>query len=88
MNDAAIVEQTIEFVKDTLQDMEGGHDWFHIQRVFRNAILIAKEEKTDILVVSLGALLHDIADSKFHGGDESLGPERAAEFLRSLQLPP
>ncbi len=87
MSDSAIVEHTIEFVKDTLKNMEGGHDWFHIQRVFRNAILIAKEEETDILVVSLAALLHDIADSKFHDGDENRGPEKAVEFLRSLQLP-
>lgn len=87
MNNTAIVEKTISFVKTTLLDMEGGHDWFHIQRVFQNAILIAREEKTDVLVVSLGALLHDIADSKFHRGDESIGPKMATDFLRTLHLP-
>lgn len=84
MNDAEIVEQTIAFVKETLQGAEGGHDWFHIQRVFRNTLLIAKEEKVDVLVVSLGALLHDIADAKFHDGDEKIGPQLAHDFLSEL----
>lgn len=84
MTDSEIVEQTIAFTKETLAGAEGGHDWFHIQRVFRNSLLIAKEEKVDVLVVSLGALLHDIADAKFHEGDESIGPKLAKEFLSSI----
>ncbi|AIY12804.1 HD domain-containing protein [Cellulophaga baltica] len=85
MTNTTIVEETIAFIKETLQGAEGGHDWFHIQRVFRNSLLIAKDEKDiDILVVSLGALLHDIADAKFHGGDETIGPKLAKEFLDSL----
>lgn len=73
------------FVQKTLQGAEGGHDWFHIQRVYRNALLIAKDDKKiDLLVVSLAALLHDIADAKFHGGDENLGPKMAQEFLTDL----
>jgi uncharacterized protein len=87
MTDAELVEETITFVKETLQHAEGGHDWFHIQRVFNNTMLIAKEEKIDVLVVSLGALLHDIADAKFHNGDESIGPEMATDFLSSLKVP-
>ncbi|MDC6350434.1 HD domain-containing protein [Zeaxanthinibacter sp. PT1] len=87
MSDAEIVEQTIAFVKETLMGAEGGHDWFHIRRVFNNTLLIAKDEKVDILVVSLGALLHDIADAKFHGGDEKIGPRIAREFLNSLGVP-
>lgn len=84
MNDAEIVEQTIAFVKETLKGAEGGHDWFHIQRVFKNSLLIARKEKVDLLVVSLGALLHDIADAKFHDGDETVGPQLAQTFLREL----
>ena len=72
MTNSEIVEKTILFVKETLQNAEGGHDWFHIQRVFNNTILISKEEDVDNLVVCLGALLHDIADAKFNDGDESL----------------
>ena len=84
MKTIEIVEQTIDFVKETLGNAEAGHDWFHTQRVFNNALLLARDEKVDVLVVSLGALLHDIADAKFHGGDESIGPRIAGEFLNSI----
>ena len=86
MTDAEIVEKTIAFVKDKLADAEGGHDWFHIQRVFRNALQIARNEDVDVLTVSLAALLHDIADPKFHDGDEEVGPKMAEEFLRGLPV--
>ncbi len=78
-----IIDKTILFVKEKLQHSEGGHDWFHIERVFKNAVLIAQEEVCDVTVVKLGALLHDIADSKFHNGDEEIGPKTAKEFLES-----
>ncbi|WP_394758455.1 HD domain-containing protein [Flavobacterium sp.] len=78
-----IIDKTILFVKQKLENAEGGHDWFHIERVYKNAILIAKDEKCDEIVVKLGALLHDIADSKFHNGDETVGPKVAREFLES-----
>ena len=84
MTNTQIVEETIAFVKETLKGAEGGHDWFHIQRVFKNTLLIAKDEKVDVLVVSLGALLHDIADAKFNNGDETVGPKMASEFLTSI----
>lgn len=81
-----LINNTILFVKKQLENAEGGHDWFHIERVYRNALLIAQEEKCDLQIVQLGALLHDIADSKFHNGDESIGPKIAREFLESQQL--
>ena len=87
MNKTQILEQTISFVKETLKDAEGGHDWFHIERVYNNAKLIAKEESADVFVVSLGALLHDIADSKFHDGDETVGPRVARAFLEKQEVP-
>ncbi|MCM8569561.1 HD domain-containing protein [Gramella jeungdoensis] len=83
---SSVVENTIQFVKETLRNAEGGHDWFHIQRVLNNSRLIAKDEKCNMLIVELGALLHDIADSKFHNGDESVGPERAEKFLKSQNV--
>tara|TARA_R110002020_G_scaffold336426_2_gene551670 strand:+ start:31742 stop:32398 length:657 start_codon:yes stop_codon:yes gene_type:complete len=86
MTNTQIIEETIAFVKETLKGAEGGHDWFHIQRVFKNTLLIAKDEKVDVLVVSLGALLHDIADAKFNGGDETVGPKMASKFLQSLEV--
>ena len=79
----SIIDKTIFFVKQQLENAEGGHDWFHIERVYKNSILIAKEEDCDIMVVKLGALLHDIADSKFHDGDETIGPKTARAFLES-----
>lgn len=89
MDNAQIIEKTISFVKHTLENAEGGHDWFHIQRVFKNAMFIAKDEKkASPLVVGLGALLHDIADSKFHNGDETIGPKTAKEFLATLPIQP
>ena len=86
MTNTEIIEQTITFVKETLKGAEGGHDWFHIQRVFNNSLLIAKDEKVNVLVVSLGALLHDIADAKFYNGDETVGPRLTQEFLNSLSV--
>ncbi|AWI24982.1 HD domain-containing protein [Flavobacterium pallidum] len=83
MEKQTLIDTTIAFVKDKLKDAEGGHDWFHIERVYKNSLLIAKDENCDLLVVELGALLHDIADSKFHGGDENIGPETARKFLLS-----
>ena len=81
-----IIQNTIQFVKDELIDAEGGHDWFHIERVYKNALLISESEKVDKIVVALGALLHDIADSKFHDGDETIGPKRARQFLLTQNL--
>ncbi len=87
MGRSEIIDKTIEFVKNTLAEAEGGHDWWHICRVWETAREIAlSEEKADLFVVELAALLHDIADYKFHDGDESIGPRMAREFLRSLQV--
>ena len=79
----SIIDNTILFVKAKLENAEGGHDWFHIERVYKNALLIAQKEACDITVVKLAALLHDIADSKFHNGDETVGPNTARVFLES-----
>lgn len=81
MSNLDLINKTILFVKEKLANAEGGHDWFHIQRVYKNALLISSGETCDETVVKLGALLHDIADSKFHGGDETVGPKVAREFL-------
>ena len=81
MTNQQIIETTKSFVKETLKEAEGGHDWFHIERVYNNALLIVKGENVDGFVVSLAALLHDIADSKFHDGDDTIGPRMARGFL-------
>ena len=80
-NNEVIIEATKNYVRTTLKNAEGGHDWFHTLRVYNNSLLISKGEKVDALVVALGALLHDIADSKFHDGDDTIAPKMAREFL-------
>lgn len=83
-----IIEKTAQFVRRQLEHAEGGHDWNHIERVRKVALHIAKaEQKGDLLVIELAALLHDIADAKFHNGDETIGPKMAGEFLQSVNLP-
>lgn len=72
-----------QFVKQQLQNAEGGHDWHHVHRVRNIALHIAERENANLLTVELAALLHDIADSKFHDGDEQIGPERARRFLET-----
>ncbi len=85
-NSTSQIESCIAFVKKTLAGAEGGHDWFHIERVWKNAKLIASGEECDLEVVELAALLHDIADSKFHGGDEEIGPKKAREYLSNARI--
>ena len=86
MTQEETINATITFVKTTLKDAEGGHDWWHIHRVWQLAKEIAQAEKVNLHIVELGALLHDIADSKFHNGDESVGPQKAYTFLKSLHV--
>ncbi len=86
MNRNLILETTINFVKEELSNAEGGHDWWHIYRVWQTAKHIAELEDVDLFIVELGALLHDIADSKFYAGDEDIGPKKAVEFLSSLDI--
>lgn len=80
------IDLTINYVKKELENVEAGHDWFHIERVYKNALNLLKEEKANEQVVILGALLHDIADSKFHNGDETIGPKKALDFMNTLDI--
>lgn len=86
MDNNEIIEHTILFVKKTLKNAEAGHDWFHIERVWKNTLKISAVESCDQFVVEMAALLHDIADSKFHNGDEELGPQRALGFLDNFSI--
>ena len=86
MDNKQLIADTITFVKETLEGAEGGHDWFHIERVYYNALRIAAYENANDLVVALGSLLHDIADAKFHNGDSSIGPKMARTFLEKKEV--
>lgn len=83
-----LIQKTKIFVQQQLENAEGGHDWFHILRVYNNALLIAQNESCNLEIVQLGALLHDIADSKFHHGDETIGPKKARNFLELEKVDP
>ncbi len=86
MEQEEVIINTISFVKKELQGAEGGHDWWHIERVWKNAKLIAASEDINIFIVELGVLLHDIADAKFYDGDENIGPEKARNLLGKFSV--
>lgn len=79
----SIIERTIEFAKEKLQGAEAGHDWFHIERVWKLSKKIQEKEGGNLIVIELAALLHDIADPKFHDGDETLALKVSKDFLES-----
>lgn len=81
-----IIHNTINFVKEKLQGAEAGHDWYHIERVWKLSKKIAATETCNMQIVELSALLHDIADPKFHNGDETIAPKIAKNFLESQNL--
>ncbi len=84
--DILIAKVAVE-IQNRLRDAESGHDWWHVQRVWRVAETIQRSEGGDATIVALGALLHDIADWKFHDGDETAGPNAARALLTSLGAP-
>lgn len=84
MTNREIIGNTVLYVKSALKNAEGGHDWFHVERVWKNAAKIAKSEPADQFIVELGALLHDIADYKFNDGDETIGIRKTRMFLECL----
>jgi len=86
MKNNEVVAEVEGFVRKTLQGAEGGHDWWHIERVRNLALAIGTSEGADVFIVELAALLHDIADSKFNNGDEEMGPSIAQEQLVSLAV--
>jgi uncharacterized protein len=86
MNNSSSIKKACDYIQEELKNAEAGHDWNHIKRVWTNAKQIAQFERVNMLVVELAALLHDIADSKFHQGDETIGPKKAREFLESIQV--
>ncbi|WP_370895376.1 HD domain-containing protein [Chryseobacterium gossypii] len=82
-----LIDNTIEFVKAKLDGAEAGHDWFHIERVWKLSKKIALDENCNLEVVELSALLHDIADPKFHNGDETIALKVSREFLEDQNVP-
>src|ERR1041384_6411716 len=87
MNQPTILQNTAAYVRQTLSGEGSGHDWWHIYRVWQTARHIGEQEGADLFVVQLAALLHDIADWKFHDGDETVGPRLAREWLAGQAVP-
>ncbi len=81
MENDILISKIAEEVKAKLEGEGSGHDWWHVYRVLKMAERIGKEEKADLLIIELSALLHDIADWKFHDGDDTVGPRIAGEIL-------
>jgi len=86
MTDHKLIKKTINFVKQSLQEADSSHDWWHIYRVWKTTKQILKAEEANSLICELAALLHDIADHKFYGGDETIGPKKAKDFLTTLKI--
>lgn len=88
MSPSDILTITAAHVREKLSGDSSGHDWLHIDRVRRNALHIARDEVANLFVTELAALLHDIADWKFHGGDDTAGPRAAREWLVRCEADP
>lgn len=80
------LEKTRAFIKEKLAGEGTGHDWWHIERVYNNALAITRKEGGNEFIVQLGALLHDVADHKFHNGDDTIGPKIAREWLEEIEV--
>lgn len=84
MSREEIINKTRDHVKEILSGEASGHDWWHIYRVWNTAKTIGQGENADLFVIELAALLHDIADWKFNGGDETAGARVSKDWLESL----
>ncbi|MFP8487663.1 HD domain-containing protein [Gracilimonas sp. Q87] len=86
MNKNEALTKTETYVRQKLEGEGSGHDWWHIHRVRNTALKLAEKEQADLFIVELAALLHDIADHKFHEGDEKIGPATARKWLEHLDV--
>ncbi len=87
MNQQEVITKTQLFIEESFSSENSGHDYWHMYRVWKLVKYIAKtEQDVDMFVLELAALLHDIADWKFHGGDEEAGPKAARHWLESLNV--
>lgn len=88
MDEKELIRRTADHVSEVMADDSSGHDWWHVYRVWKMAIRLATATEANIVVVELGALLHDIADWKLNDGDLEIGPRVAREWLESHNTDP
>ena len=86
--DADLIEKPRQFVEDRFRDESSGHDWQHLSRVWILGKKLAEREGAHPTIVELAALLHDIADWKFHDGNETEGPKCAHDWLEQNNVSP
>lgn len=84
---AGLIARVAEHIRQRFAGESSGHDWHHIHRVWRLSRIIAEAEGAQVPVAELAALVHDIADWKFHAGDDSVGPREAEKLLREEGVP-
>lgn len=87
MNQNKIIEKTANYAKQKLSGDGSGHDFWHVYRVWKMAIYLAKKEKADLFIVELAALLHDIADWKFNKNEKE-GGILSRKWLQGLKIDP
>lgn len=87
MDQTAITDSIAAQMRAKFDREPTGHDWWHLHRVRQLANRVLESEGGDPFVVDLAALLHDVADWKFHDGDESVGPAKAREIMEALNVP-
>lgn len=88
INQDEIIQKTTDFVKERLESDNSGHDWWHTYRVWKMARSIGERENVDVFVIELAALLHDVADWKFHDGDTGAGSRVSKEWLKKCGVDP
>ncbi len=86
MPKSSIIKKTEDFVKKTLAHDSSGHDWWHIFRVRKLSKYLCEKEGGDFFIIELAALLHDVADWKFHNGNEEVGIQKVRSFLEEQAL--
>ena len=87
MTPEQIIQKTAEYVKTEFERDSSGHDWWHIHRVWKNALAICQHEQADVFTVELAALLHDLDDWKLNPSNAET-PVRAAAWLRQMDVDP
>jgi uncharacterized protein len=87
MSKPQLIKQVEEFVKKSITQHDGGHDWYHLDRVRNMALhLQSAENKGDRFIVEIAALLHDIDDNKFSKSEFPETEEKITSFLKSLDI--
>ncbi|MGF3990607.1 HD domain-containing protein, partial [Staphylococcus aureus] len=81
--ESAAVHAAADFAREKTCDAVTGHDWWHVVRVTRVALMLADVERADRFVVNLAALLHDVDDHKVSGSFET-GAQTVRRFLDEL----